>query len=385
MENCPRCKTPLVRGLTLEHKVCFDCPSCGGRLVTLPVLRDGLGSQGVAILTRKVREAPKSGCMCPTCNETMSILKVEVEGHKVEIDVCAKCLSVWCDRGEFESLVPPVESVKGPPSLHDLAMRTSPETRERLAQALLEDIPESENLSDVTLGDIGGDLLRLIIGAPKLWRQVRPVTPIVSIFWALALPLGQALIFCLLRNESSLHFQFDFYRIPFRLNEVLVQEMGFNFLSLRSLLTHPFLHANELTAILLSGLLFPLFALCEKKMGFLKFIALLVGLDITSLIAHSIQISQFAHGQLFLCGIGPLAIGVAAYFSTAYPNLRMRMARLNLDVCSYAFIVSIAVLIDRLWCAANVLSYAFDLPTLLVCAALGASLGYRQKIAPASP
>lgn len=56
--RCPRCGIGLVSGRTDAHKVCFDCPTCGGRLITLPVLREALGSAGIAAL-----EHP--GCVCP--------------------------------------------------------------------------------------------------------------------------------------------------------------------------------------------------------------------------------------------------------------------------------------------------------------------------------
>ena len=94
MPTCPRCGTTLKRGFTPLHKVCSDCPTCGGRLITLPVLSDGLDAKGVAALTRAAREAPKGGCRCPTCWNAMGLLKVEVDGRKIEIDVCDKCLSV---------------------------------------------------------------------------------------------------------------------------------------------------------------------------------------------------------------------------------------------------------------------------------------------------
>ena len=40
------------------------------------------------------------------CGSSMSILKVAVGKRHVEIDLCAKCLAVWYDKNEFESLVP---------------------------------------------------------------------------------------------------------------------------------------------------------------------------------------------------------------------------------------------------------------------------------------
>lgn len=38
----------------------------------------------------------------------MSLLKVGDGKNKLEIDVCGRCLSVWCDKGEYETLTPPL-------------------------------------------------------------------------------------------------------------------------------------------------------------------------------------------------------------------------------------------------------------------------------------
>ena len=157
MSICPRCGTILTSGFTPAHKVSSDCPTCGN---------------------------------------AMGLLKAEVDGRKIEIDVRDKCLSVWCDRGEFETPVPNRESEKGKASLHDLAMRASPEARERLGKAMLEAVPEAvDDPADISLEDIVLDIVRLAVGVPALWRTVRPVTPIFSILLTLALSIGQLMAF----------------------------------------------------------------------------------------------------------------------------------------------------------------------------------------------
>ena len=47
---CPRCGRELVRGATPTGKVCFRCPSCGGMVVTLPVLRESLDAKSIAFM-----------------------------------------------------------------------------------------------------------------------------------------------------------------------------------------------------------------------------------------------------------------------------------------------------------------------------------------------
>ena len=107
---CPRCGRELVRGATPTGKVCFRCPSCGGMAVTLPVLRESLDAKSIAALTRSARAAEHVGCLCPGCAGRMTLLKVGDGKDKLEIDVCGRCLSVWCDKGEYETLAPPAPS-----------------------------------------------------------------------------------------------------------------------------------------------------------------------------------------------------------------------------------------------------------------------------------
>ena len=101
---CPRCGRELVRSSTPTGKVCFRCPSCGGVAVTLPVLRESLDARSIAALTVAARAAEHAGCTCPGCGGRMTLLKVGDGRDKLEIDVCGRCLSVWCDNGEYETL-----------------------------------------------------------------------------------------------------------------------------------------------------------------------------------------------------------------------------------------------------------------------------------------
>ena len=378
MPTCPRCGTTLKRGFTPLHKVCSDCPICGGRQVTLPVLSDGLGAKGVSALTRAAREAPKGACRCPTCGNAMGLLKVEVDGRKIEIDVCERCLSVWCDRGEFETLVPNREPEKAKASLHDLAMRASPEARERLAKAMLEEVPEAVDPSDISLEDIVLDIVRIVVGAPTLWRTVRPVTPIFSILLTLALPIGQLMVFCAWHETGFLSRPVG-YRHFWVLDDAMVKAGGFELLSsLRSAVTYPFLQTDGYFALTLAFLLFPVFTILERKTGHVRFLMIIAILWITSLVAHAVQVAWDLQTVAYMCGIGPIALGTIAYLHKAYPNLRFQWMK-GCNIASiYLSLAAMVLLMERCFGCLGAEPYSFAFLALVSCGVVGAWLGRRK-------
>ena len=151
---CPRCGVDLVRGMTPTGKVCWRCPSCGGVAVTLPALRESLDVKSIAMLIHAARSADYAGCTCPGCCGQMSLMRVGDGVDMLEIDVCGSCLSVWCDRGEYETLAPPPKPKPGAETMRMLLERTSPETRERYATTMLESLPEDVSLEDFDLREL---------------------------------------------------------------------------------------------------------------------------------------------------------------------------------------------------------------------------------------
>ena len=71
--------------------------------------------------------------------------------------------------------------------------------------------------TDISLEDVVPDIVRLAVGAPTLWRTVRPVTPIFSILLALALPIGPLMAFCAWHESEIFRLGFRTVRscLPF--------------------------------------------------------------------------------------------------------------------------------------------------------------------------
>jgi membrane associated rhomboid family serine protease/Zn-finger nucleic acid-binding protein len=98
MPVCPNCRDELVR---TKHKqsMLWACPSCGGRVVTMPVWGYGAGGGILQRLWMRARGEPRTqGRPCPMCEQPMA----EVRGSTAE--ACDRCRIVWFDAEEFGTL-----------------------------------------------------------------------------------------------------------------------------------------------------------------------------------------------------------------------------------------------------------------------------------------
>ena len=369
---CPRCGRELVRSSTPTGKVCFRCASCGGVAVTLPVLRESLDARSIAALTQAARAAEHAGCTCPGCGGSMSLLKVGDGKNKLEIDVCGRCLSVWCDKGEYETLAPPLPK-SGERSMRELVAQASPEARERYADALLESLPEEVSPDDFDIGDILRDIARLIIGAPTLWRTVKPVSPIFTILMTLALPVAQVCIYCQFHDLYAANYRYrDFWCI----SASMAEKCGFDLSAPLNALTFPFVQTSGRMAFFYAFLLFIPLAAVERRIGHARFI----GLFFAFVAASSLAQAFFATLGLttgYLCGIIPIAIGFLTYTSFAWPDLRIR-GRIGL-MSLYSGIVGLFLLAFPMLSALALDFLSCGVGPIAACLALGAILGRRSR------
>lgn len=375
---CPRCGRELVRGTTPTSKVCFRCSSCGGVSVTLPVLRESLDARSIAVLTRSARAAEHAGCTCPGCGDRMSLLQVGDGKDKLEIDVCGRCLSVWCDKGEYETLAPPSPKL-GERSMRELVAQASPEARERYVDALAESLPEEASPADFDIGDILRDIACLIIGAPTLWRTVKPVSPIFTILTTLALPVAQVCIYYQFHDLHTASYAIRFpsrYRDFWYISASMAEKYGFDLSAPLNALTFPFVQTSGRMALFYAFLLFLPLAAVERRIGHARFIGLFLAFTGVSSLAH-LLFAAIGLTSGCLCGIEPVAIGFLAYTSFAWPDLRIR-DRIGL-MSVYSGIAGLFLFVFMLL---NGLSFDFlscGVGPIAACLALGAILGRRSK------
>jgi Zn-finger nucleic acid-binding protein/membrane associated rhomboid family serine protease len=378
---CPRCGRELVRGATPTGKVCFRCPSCGGMAVTLPVLRESLDAKSIAALTRSARAAEHVGCLCPGCAGRMTLLKVGDGKDKLEIDVCGRCLSVWCDKGEYETLAPPAPPRPGEATMRQILERATPEARERYAASMLDSLPEEVSPGDYDIGDILRDVARIVVGAPTLWRTVKPVSPIFTIALALALPIVHACVFYCCHDITTEITDVGvrgrvYYRSFWVLTEAMAEKCGFDISSPLAALTFPFVQMSGRYALIFAFLLFLPLAVVERRAGHRKFIGLFLAFTAASAVAHAVFAGLgLASGRLV--GIAPIALGYLAYSSFAWPELRIRDKVGLLSV--YAWIVGLAMLSWVFLRSVACDYFSLGLGPIVACVALGAFLGQRSR------
>ena len=103
---CPRCGKRLASSHTKSLLHCKTCVACGGMSVKLPDMRKSFAAESIAAIDELAKGHEQSGCVCPDCGSSMSLVRVTSGKKHVEIDVCPKCKTVWYDKDEFEALVP---------------------------------------------------------------------------------------------------------------------------------------------------------------------------------------------------------------------------------------------------------------------------------------
>src|SRR4029077_9227233 len=152
--TCPRCKVPLKEVRT-SGGVFYGCDVCGGRAVTIELLRKRFTPESINPLwLHAMRGEGRVGPPCPSCRQPMIGVALS-ERSEISVDVCKHCHFIWFDAHEVDTLVPrKPEPVVAEPELPQKA-------REMLA------IAEVERLSKQAEGS------ELDSAAPEeSWKQI---------------------------------------------------------------------------------------------------------------------------------------------------------------------------------------------------------------------
>ena len=310
----------------------------------------------------------------------MSLLKVGDDNDKIQIDVCGHCLSVWCDKGEYETLAPPPPPKPSEKTMRELLEHTSPEARERFADALMKSLPEEVSPSDFDIGDILRDIVRLVVGAPTLWRDVRPVSPLFTILLTLALPIAQACIYYWLRDWHNV----GGYAVPFLerhrdfwlISEGMAEKCGFALSVPLNAFSFPFVQSSGRFALASAIMLFIPLAVIERRIGHAKFVRMFLMFVGVSVIAQALfAVMGLATG--YLCGIAPVALGLLAYSLFAWPDLRIRGKIVLMS--AYSGIVCLFLLLVPMLDGMVYKFLSCGIGPIASCLVLGAILGHREE------
>ncbi|HZN37226.1 MAG TPA: rhomboid family intramembrane serine protease [Planctomycetota bacterium] len=146
MLTCPRDHRELRRA-KVPGGVVFVCAQCGGRAMTMPMLRRHLPSAVARALWVSATTSAAPGLPCPVCRRTAVRTPLDVDGDDVVLDVCRGCACVWFDCGERSKLpdAPPAPPPDGLPP--EVRQRLAIEQVKEMAQRAREWEAEEPNLS----------------------------------------------------------------------------------------------------------------------------------------------------------------------------------------------------------------------------------------------
>ncbi len=114
MFTCPNCGSGLKR-TPAKAGIFWDCQSCGGRAVSVALLRRTIGQDRVsAIWSQAISTPEQDGRSCPICCRAMSEVSMGIAGETLKLGVCKRCEFVWFDAAEYESIPPPPPKPKDP-------------------------------------------------------------------------------------------------------------------------------------------------------------------------------------------------------------------------------------------------------------------------------
>jgi membrane associated rhomboid family serine protease/Zn-finger nucleic acid-binding protein len=102
---CPRCKVPL-KDVRTSGGVFYGCDVCGGRAVTIELLRKRFTPESINPLwLHAMRGEGRVGLPCPSCLQPMIGVALSDQAE-INVDVCQHCHFIWFDAHEVETLVP---------------------------------------------------------------------------------------------------------------------------------------------------------------------------------------------------------------------------------------------------------------------------------------
>lgn len=300
MLPCPSCRNRLNRIQTPKGFI-YGCAKCGGRSVTVPVLRKDATSEFLKNLLIAAREhGARSTRQCPHCGRLMTRCSLSAPQGPLELDYCRLCNQVWFDPTEYQSIP------HAPPP--DTSRELSPRSREALAIYRLESQKESAAPIDGQAPDSLWHCIPAVLGLPAEFND----TPVARRPWATwALSAAMAVLLVLLLATDRL--------------ETAISEFGFipdqwYREGCLTLLTSFLLHAGVWHAV---GNLYFFMVFgdnVEDHLGVGRFLLLLLASHLAGLLVHAVGDPR---GGIPLIGASGGIAGVLAYYAVTFPRAKV--------------------------------------------------------------
>jgi membrane associated rhomboid family serine protease len=280
----------------------YGCTHCHGRAVALPVLRRAGATDDFMrqVVSGLPSERTPPSLRCPYCNGLMGCITIRAGGHELEVDFCRPCAFVWFDADEIRQ-VPTVPQPKSKP--------LSAAAREQMALLQLQAMKEAqeESLEGMTEGPPEWwQWLPGVLGLPVEYEAPPLRTrPVLTISLAAALVLVYAVTAPQLGTVIE-----NWGFIP----ALWSRHGGL------TLFTAFFLHSGILH--LLSNVYFLLIFgdNVEDNLGWLGFLLLLAGADVTGNVMHACFDPR---GMIPCVGASGGLCGIIGYYAVMFPMARL--------------------------------------------------------------
>jgi membrane associated rhomboid family serine protease/Zn-finger nucleic acid-binding protein len=298
---CPRCKVPLKEVRT-SGGVLYSCDLCGGRAVTIELLRKRFTPESInSLWQHAIRGEGRVGLPCPSCRQPMIGVNLSDQAE-INVDVCQHCHFIWFDAHEVDTLVPrQPEPVAAEPELPQKA-------REMLAMAEVERLSKQAEGSDFDSAapEESWKQIAAFLGMPVEFdepeEQRRP--------WATWL-LSAAIICVSLVAFSNLR------EVVQRFGLIPAQATRLGGLTF---VTSFFLHAG---IIHLAGNMYFLLAFGHAVENFLRPLRYLALIALAAFIGDLAHIALDPRSQIPCIGASGGAAGVITFYALNFPRLRL--------------------------------------------------------------
>ena len=296
---CPRCKVPL-KDVRTSGGVFYACDICGGRAVTIELLRKRFTPESINPLWLHAMRG--EGCLsvaCPSCRQLMIAVALSHQAE-INVDVCQQCHFIWFDAHEVDTLVPRQPE----PAAPELPQKA----REMLA------IAEVERLSKQAEGP------DLDSAAPEeSWRQIAAFLGMPVEFdapeeqrrpWATWLSSAAIICASLLAFSNLREIVQRFGLIPAQATRL----GGLTFV------TSFFLHAG---IIHLAGNMYFLLAFGHAVENFLRPLRYLALIALAAFIGDLAHIALDPRSQIPSIGASGGIAGVITFYALNFPRMRL--------------------------------------------------------------
>ena len=296
---CPRCNVPL-KEMRTSGGVFYGCDVCGGRAVTIELLRKRFARESINPLwLHAMRGEGRVGLPCPLCKHPMIGVGLS-DRAEINVDVCQHCHFIWFDAHEFDTLVP-----RQPESV---APKLPQKAREMLAIAEVERLSKQAEGTDLDSAapEESWKQIAAFLGMPVEFdppqEQRRP--------WATW--LLSAVIIC-----SSLLAFLNLREVVQRFGLIPAQATRFDGLTF---VTSFFLHAG---IIHLAGNMYFLLAFGHAVENFLRPLRYLALIALAAFIGDLAHIALDPRSQTPCIGASGGIAGVITFYALNFPRMRL--------------------------------------------------------------